>query len=133
MSQFITTYYPNRTKSRQGTTGVNNKWQMVASDGTFYDNYAALLAAGKTAWPGSPSDFPQGVPAMNIRTTAASGLADGSPVLVKTNTTMTPADDHDVDFVVSGSGQQVSPPGGIKTLWLRQTVGGDYTIFTGLF
>lgn len=131
MSQFISTYFPNRTQARevQGT----NAWRMVASDGSVHASYVALLAAGKTAWPGSPADFPQGVPAMNIRTVGSGSVTDGSPVLVKTNTTMTPTGVTDVDFMVSGSGQQLSPPGGVKSLWIQQTVAGDLTIVTGMF
>lgn len=132
MSQFIQTHFPNRTKTRRGTA-AGTGWVIWSSDGVAYSDYPTLLAAGKDAWPGKPADFPIGVPAMNIRTTNAAGTGDGSVVLVKTNTTMTPVDAHDVDFVVSGSGQQLSPPGGIKMLWTQQVTGGDYVIFTGMF
>ena len=130
--QYIQFDYPNRTTPRSITTGAAS-WKMVASDGSVYDSYTALLAAGKVAWPGAPSDFPRGVPAMIIRTTTSAGNADGDVVLYKTNTTAVPTSIHDCDDMVSGAGQTVSVAGGIKSLWLFQKTTGDYTIITGLY
>lgn len=129
---YIETFFPNRTTPRSFTAAATT-YKMVASDGVLYDSYVALLAAGKVAWPGTPDDFPTGVPAVNIRTTNAAGTGDGSSVAIKTNTTMTPASIHDADTVVSGSGQQLSLPGGVKNIWVAQTVGSDYCIITGFY
>jgi hypothetical protein len=128
----IQTYFPNRTSPRSFTAAATT-FKMVASDGTLHDTYVALLAAGKVAWPGTPDDFPMGVPVVNIRTTNAAGTGDGSSVAIKTNTTMTPASIHDADTLVSGSGQQLSMPGGVKNIWIAQTVGSDYVMLLGAY
>lgn len=78
-------------------------------------------------------EFPIGVPALIIRTTDSTGLADGSMVLIKTNTTAVPNGVHDCDDQISGNGQQFAPPGGIKLLWLYAVAPTDYVTVLGCF
>ncbi len=132
MSTYVQSDYPNRTTPRSISTGAA-AWKMVASDGSVYDSYSLLLAAGKVAWPGSPADFPRGVPAMVIRTTTSAGNADGDVVLYKTNSTSIPTSIHDADDMVSGAGQTISAAGGIKSLWRWQKTTGDFCIICGLY
>lgn len=127
----ISSFFPNRTPARPfvGVAG----WRLVASDGSLHASYSALQTASKTQWPGPVTEFPLGVPALIIRTTDSTGLADGAPILVKTNTTAVPTGVHDIDFMVSGNGQQFAPPGGVKLIWVYSATAGDYVSLTGCF
>lgn len=129
---FSQAHWPNRLTPHSATSG-STSWRILATDGTWHQDYPTLLAAGKTQWPGSPADFPQGVPYLALRTLAASGLSVGSPILYKTNTLITPSSDHDADGIVLASDPPVEVTGGVKNLWVRQISATDYCSVQGRF
>lgn len=127
----LTTYNPNRVYAQVSTSSIG--WQIVglAGGGTGYTSYAALLAAGDTPFPGSPADFPMGLPNMIIRTVATGGVADGGTVAVRTNTLATPGTEDDL---VSAAGQTlVYTDEAVKSVWVKKTTASDIVVLTGLY
>lgn len=125
----IQKFFPNRVRAQYSTN--NTGWQMIATDGTGYSTYDALLAAGKIPFPGGPLDFPVGLPQMLIRTAASSGVADGDPVQVLTNSILSPNQEDDL---VSGAGQTlIFTDDSVKNVWVKKKTGTDICIITGFF
>lgn len=125
----IQNYFPNRVRAQCSTNSTG--WLLVATDGVGYADYASLLAAGKTPFPGSPSDFPTGIPNMIARTAASGGTTDGGSMAIITNTLATPGAEDDL---VSASGQTLSyTDEAIKCVWVKKTTGTDIAILTGFF
>lgn len=125
----IQKFFPNRVRAQHSTNSTS--WQMIATDGTGYSTYDALLAAGKTPFPGGPFDFPVGLPQMLIRTAASSGVADGDPVQVLTNSILSPSQEDDL---VSGAGQTlIFTDDSVKNVWVKKKTGTDICIITGFF
>lgn len=127
----INAYNPNRVRAQVATSSTS--WQIVgmAGGGTGYATYAALLAAGDIPFPGNPADFPTGIPNMIVRSAAASGIADGSPLQVLTNSLATPTAEDDL---VSASGQTlVYTDEAVKSVWIKKSVAGDIAVLTGMY
>lgn len=125
----IMKYRPNRVRMQFSTNDTG--WNLLATDGTGYSTYAALLAAGKTTYPGSVTDFPTGIPLMIARSVAAGGVTDGSPFQILTNSLATPTAEDDL---VSGSGQTiVYEDDSIKQVWVKKSAGTDIIILSGYF
>jgi hypothetical protein len=106
-------------------------WFILASDGTGYASYAALLAAGKTAWPAMPD---QGM-FLNTATVRSEGAsaADGSPFYVAPNFGPTAPGSDLVGELVSAGGVGYTYPGHIYNLWIRKTVSTDKIIAQGTY
>lgn len=125
----IQNYFPNRVRAQCSTNSTG--WQIVGITGTGYASYAALVAAGDTPFPGSPADFPMGVPNLIARTAAAGGTVDGSSMAILTNSLATPGAEDDL---VSASGQQINySDEAVKNVWIKKTTGTDIAILTGLY
>lgn len=122
-------YFPNRVRAQFSTNDTG--WNMIATDGTGYATYAALVAAGKTPFPGAPTDFPTGVPQLLARTATSAGNVDGDTMQIITNTINTPAA---MDDLISGSGQTlVYTDDSVKNVWVKKKAGTDIAILTGFF
>lgn len=122
-------YRPNRLPVQFSASSTD--WNILATDGTGYATYAALLAANKTTYPGTPAQFPTGLPEMSVRSAATGGLTDGSPFLIRTNGLDVPSESEDL---ISGSGQTyVFKNDAIKQVWVKKTVGTDVIIIGGRF
>lgn len=125
----IQRYNPNRVRVQYSENATG--WKILATDGTGYDTYVALLAAGKTTYPGSPAQFPIGIPNMTARSVATGGVTDGSPMQIITNTLDTPTTEDDL---ISGSGQTlVYTDEAIKNVWVKKSAGTDIAVITGYF
>lgn len=127
----IDTYYPNRVYAAVATSSTG--WQIVGlkNGGTGYADYATLVAAGDTPFPGSPTDFPLGLPKMLARSVASGGVSDGSPFALKTQGINTPSAEDDL---ISGSGQTyILEDDSIKAVWIKKSVAGDTVLLTGYF
>lgn len=125
----IQKYYPNRV--RAAFSDNSTSWNLLATDGTGYASYALLLAANKTPFPGSPSNFPLGLPNMLVRNVNQAGTGDGGTVAIITNTLNTPTQEDDL---LAGSGQTlVYTDEAVKSVWVKKTTGTDQTLITGFF
>lgn len=116
-------YLPNKL-SVEDTTTTDTNWRIVATDGVAYTTVALLLAANKSPFPHlDPGMFPG---AVLIRSIAADGVSDGSPFYADWNKATTGPTDGVASVFVSGSGQQISLPGGTYwNFWIRKTVATD--------
>lgn len=125
----VETYQPNRKYAKFAANST--AWQIVATDSTGYDDYDSLILAGKIPFPGTPADFPMGLPKLLARSTTSAGTADGSPFQIKTQGINTPSNGDDL---ISGSGQTfIFEDDAIKVVWVKKTVGGDIVVLTGYF
>lgn len=123
------TYFPNRVRTAYSAN--NTSWAIIATDGTGYASYALLVAAGKTPFPGAPTDFPLGLPNMLVRNVNQAGTGDGGTVAVITNTLQTPSAEDDL---LAGSGQTlIYQDECVKSVWVKKTTGTDQTLLTGFF
>lgn len=125
----LNSYNPNRVRAQCATNSTN--WQIVGKSGAGYASYALLLANGDVPFPGTPADFPVGIPNMTVRAVAAGGTGDGGTMAVITNTLATPVAEDDL---ISASGQTLSyTDEAIKSVWVKKTTGTDIAIITGYF
>lgn len=123
-------FYPNRVTCEFSASSV--AWNIIATDGVGYTTYGALVAAGKTPYPGNNDDFPRGIPNTLVRS-STSALAAGSTFLVKTNTINAPTDAQ-AEVQVGGTDQQFGyEHASVRQLWLRKTVAGDVINIMGMF
>lgn len=122
-------YRPNRVYAQFSTNDTG--WNIIATDGTGYSSYAALVSAGKTPFPGAVSDFPTGIPQMLARSVASGGTTDGSPIQIKTQGIGTPTQEDDL---ISGSGQTLTyNDDSIKLVWVKKSAGTDIALLTGFY
>lgn len=121
-------HYPNRIRVQSQTSGTN--WQILATDGVGYADYASLLAAGKTAFPGSPASFPMGVPRLIVESLASGNVTAGSLMQIATNTLISPASQ---DALIPSGDVLVYEDSDVKNVWIKKSVAGDVPILTGMF
>lgn len=127
MAVFASQYAPNPKRAVCDPDAAT--WVIVASDGTAYATYAALIAAGKTPYPGL--DAGGFLESCLIKSKTSAG-ADGSPFLFRTNGTAAPASDDEA-VSVSGSGQAWPVHCPFELIWIRLTVSTDEVTLDGAF
>lgn len=122
-------YRPNRVRAACSTNSTG--WLLVGTNGTGYTDYAALVTAGATPYPGSPRDFPTGLNEMIARSIASGGTGNGGTFKIVTNSLNAPGVEDDL---VSDSGQTfVFEDDCIKSVWIKKTTGTDTVLLAGLF
>lgn len=127
--------YPNRVRALFSTNSTD--WNMLGvknNDGVAYGyaTYAALLADGAQAFPGSVADFPRGVPRVLFRSDNGAGAA-GSAFFVKTNTINAPSGENADDLVGGYDQTLIYEDEAVRAVWLKKTVGGDNVFVSGAF
>ena len=107
MAEFVSTQAPN--VAQVTATPPDTSWRVIASDGTTYTTLAALLAAGKTPYPGlDPGAYLQSLSIVSV-----AGGAPGSAFSFRKNPLTTPTTGQlvpaGVTWVMSGK---------VETIWV---------------